>query len=62
MDLMIIKTINNVIGARHLICPPFPIDYLHTAKSIPAIPESMLPPTSLYFWRFNPSSTRPEAT
>jgi hypothetical protein len=34
---MIIDTVDNVVEAKHLDCPPFPIDFCHTTKNIPAL-------------------------
>ncbi len=36
---MIINTINNVVEAKHLDCPPFKIDFCCATKTIPAIEE-----------------------
>ncbi len=36
---MIIDTIDNVVEAKHLICPPFRIDFCHATRTIPAIEE-----------------------
>ncbi len=36
---MIINTIDNVVEAKHLDCPPFRIDFRHATKTIPAIEE-----------------------
>jgi hypothetical protein len=36
---MIINTVNNVVEAKHLDCPPFRIDLCHAMKTIPAIEE-----------------------
>jgi hypothetical protein len=36
---MIIDTVNNVMEAKRLDCPPFRIDFCRTMKTIPAIEE-----------------------
>ncbi len=36
---MIINTINNVVEAKHLDCPPFRINFCRPTKTIPAIEE-----------------------
>ncbi len=36
---MIINTINNIVEAKHLDCPPFRINFCCTKKTIPAIEE-----------------------
>jgi hypothetical protein len=38
---MIINTIDYVVEAKNLDCPPFPIDFCHTAKNIPAIDDAI---------------------
>ncbi len=34
---MIIDTVDNVVEAEHLNCSPFPIDFCHATKNIPAL-------------------------
>ncbi len=34
---MIIDTVDNVVEAKHLVCEPFPIDFCHATKYVPAI-------------------------
>ncbi len=36
---MIIDTVDNVVEAKHLDCPPFPLDFRHATKNIPAIDD-----------------------
>jgi hypothetical protein len=36
---MIIDTVNNIVEAKHLYCPPFRIDFCHTTRTITAIEE-----------------------
>ncbi len=36
---MIINTIDNIVEAKHLDCPPFRINFCRTTKTIPAIEE-----------------------
>ena len=35
----IINTIDNVVEAKNLDCPPFPLNFCHAAKNIPAIDD-----------------------
>jgi hypothetical protein len=37
--IMIINTVDNVVEAKHLDCPPFRIDFRRAKKTIPAIEE-----------------------
>jgi hypothetical protein len=36
---MIINTVDNVVDAKHIDCPPFRINFCHATKTIPAIEE-----------------------
>jgi hypothetical protein len=37
---MVIDTIDNVVDAKYLNCPPFPINCCHATKTLPAIDDN----------------------